>query len=51
MIGDRYHGMPPPEHVEIKLAEELAREGDIVMVDGREALPHVGKAAEKSAAW
>mmetsp|Transcript_19907 Transcript_19907/g.58764 ORF Transcript_19907/g.58764 Transcript_19907/m.58764 type:complete len:535 (-) Transcript_19907:131-1735(-) len=34
-----------------KLTAESKEFGDIVWVDGRENLPHVGKATEKSAAW
>ena len=29
----------------------MEEHGDVVLVQAREALPHVGKATEKSAAW
>ena len=41
----------PPAASQARVAEEARREGDVVFVGGREGLPHVGKAAEKSAAW
>ena len=34
-----------------RLAAEARAHGDVVFVDARERLPHVGKATEKSAAW
>lgn len=58
VMGNNYFlGNPPkPLSSETKallkeVMGESKREGDIVWVDGREALPHVGKATEKSAAW
>jgi len=58
VMGNNYFlGNPPkPLSAETKqllkvVMAESKEQGDIVWVDGREALPHVGKATEKSAAW
>ena len=51
VFGDRFYTEPPPTQAQKRLADEAARHGDIVFVDAREKLPHVGKATEKSAAW
>jgi len=58
VVGRNYYlGNPPkpmPQTVKEviqKVMVEAKQEGDIVWVDGRENLPHVGKATEKSAAW
>ena len=51
VFGDAYFGRTPPAAAQARVAEEARREGDVVFVGGREGLPHVGKAAEKSAAW
>ena len=45
--GGRRRLRPPPEI----LKGEVAQAGDLLFVDGREKLPHVGKVTEKSAAW
>ena len=39
---------PLPTHA---LEREQARHADLLFVDGREGLPHVGKVTEKSASW
>ncbi|KAL1526858.1 hypothetical protein AB1Y20_015549 [Prymnesium parvum] len=39
------------ERVDSLLAREQARHADLLFVDGREGLPHVGKVTEKSASW
>jgi hypothetical protein len=51
VIGDGYVGQAPSPEIEQQVAAEVAEHGDIVIVEGREALPNVGKATEKSAAW
>ena len=51
VFGDAYFGRTPPAAAQARVAEEARRERDVVFVGGREGLPHVGKAAEKSAAW
>ena len=51
VFGKRFFSRPPSSEVQQRLADEAALHGDVVFVDGRERLPHVGKAAEKSAAW
>lgn len=51
-VVGRDHFRDPPSPEEHKaLDEEAARWDDLVYVAARENLPHVGKAAEKSAAW
>lgn len=51
VFGDRFFEGGPPLRMQERLAEEARAHGDIVFVNGREKLPHVGKATEKSAAW
>lgn len=51
VIGQGYVGEAPPAALQQKVAAEVSEHGDIVFVDGRENLPNVGKATEKSAAW
>ena len=51
VVGQSYFRDPPPAALQAALAAEAAEHGDIVFVNGREKLPHVGKATEKSAAW
>ncbi|KAG8463998.1 hypothetical protein KFE25_000166 [Diacronema lutheri] len=58
VMGNNYYLGNPPKPLTAETKEllkevmaESSKEGDIVWVDGREALPHVGKATEKSAAW
>jgi hypothetical protein len=58
VMGNNYYlGNPPkPMSGETKallkqVMKESDEQGDIIWVDGREGLPHVGKATEKSAAW
>ena len=51
VVGKSYFRDPPPVGQQAALAAEAAEHNDIVFVDGREKLPHVGKATEKSAAW
>ena len=51
VMGDEFYGMPPRAERIDALADENVTYGDILHVHAREKLPHVGKAAEKSAAW
>ena len=51
VFGDRFYEGEPSVEMQRRLAEEARSHGDIVFVDAREKLPHVGKATEKSAAW
>ena len=51
VFGDRFYEGEPSVEMQRRLAEESQRHGDIIFVDAREKLPHVGKATEKSAAW
>lgn len=58
VMGNNYYLGNPPKPLSSETKEllkvvmkESHDEGDIVWVNGREALPHVGKATEKSAAW
>ena len=51
VFGRTFYERPPSADVQRRLAAEAAQYGDVVFVDGRERLPHVGKATEKSAAW
>ena len=51
VFGDTYYRSPPSHEVQQRVAEEAVRHGDVRFVAGRENLPHVGKATEKSAAW
>jgi hypothetical protein len=51
VFGDSYFGPPPPREVQARLAAEAERHRDVFFVPAREALPNVGKASEKSAAW
>lgn len=51
VFGDRFYEGEPSAEMQRRLAEEARTHGDVVFVDAREKLPHVGKATEKSAAW
>ena len=52
VVGDAYWTHEPPSAaVQEQVAAEAREHGDVVFVKAREALPHVGKATEKSAAW
>ena len=51
IFGERFFARLPPVAAQRRLADEARRHHDAVFVDGRERLPHVGKATEKSAAW
>eukprot|EP00966_Prymnesium_polylepis_P268503 6203128-Prymnesium_polylepis.1 len=51
VVGDSFFDQPPSTAQQAALAAEVAEHQDIVFVNGRERLPHVGKATEKSAAW
>ena len=51
VFGDRLFTGTVPVDAQQRLADEARRHGDVVFVDARERLPHVGKATEKSAAW
>ena len=51
VFGDRFYKGDPSASMQQRLAAEAHAHGDIVFVDAREKLPHVGKATEKSAAW
>ena len=51
VFGNRYFDAPPAVADQARLARERTLQGHVVFVDGRENLPHVGKATEKSAAW
>ena len=51
VFGDRFYEGSPSIETNRRLAAESHEYGDVVFVDAREKLPHVGKATEKSAAW
>jgi hypothetical protein len=51
IFGDRFYEDAPSSRTQNRLAAESREHGDVVFVDARERLPHVGKATEKSAAW
>jgi len=51
VVGNSYFKDPPTAEQQAAVAAEAAAHDDVVFVNGREKLPHVGKATEKSAAW
>ena len=56
VVGDQYHSKAKgtaERHRQWleEAAQESRAHGDLVRIRGREGLPHVGKATEKSAAW
>ena len=52
VLGDSTYGSSGADReLDSNVSAEAQTHGDIVIVHGREALPHVGKATEKSAAW
>lgn len=51
VFGDSYFGAPPSREMQARLAAEAELHRDVLFVPAREAIPNVGKASEKSAAW
>jgi hypothetical protein len=51
VFGEKYFGNAPSAEEQAWVAREVEQYDDVKFVDGREKLPHVGKATEKSAAW
>lgn len=49
VLGKTYYGSN--QSVEALMEDEQSRLSDLLFVDGREGLPHVGKVTEKSASW
>ena len=51
VFGNAFAGSMPTRRLQERVAREIQREKDVVFVDAREKLPHVGKVTEKSSAW